>query len=548
MIMAADRSYYIATLHTVIQEIPGAVVARCFSETFSNDTHVYTFYVRGATAQQLNDRTSMVTFLPSRPNNLITRLHEEMVFNTEETVYTDAAVIFAFYFTPQPTSDDYRHLRTIVAKEPNGVSRLNSLRTALSLEMMSERYILTLISLYPNFMKEIYEDFRRGSTPEFRGEICSRITSRLKEDQRSEHDLCIFKAFLKFNEVIVKHNFFKEDKVALCFRLDPSFLRALEYPRVPHGVFLLAGAQWRGFHVRFTDIARGGVRMIISKENMYRRNKRSVFQENYNLAYTQLLKNKDIPEGGSKGTILVSSRYMNKFNQPLCQRIFLQYADALLDVIIPGEKGVIDRLQKPEIIFLGPDENTAGTFPSVGSLFSKKRGYSAWKSFTTGKDPLLGGIPHDTYGMTTRSVRTMARGVYEKLSLDEGSQTKFQTGGPDGDLGSNEILLSKEKTVAILDISASVHDPEGLDKEELVRLAKGRKQLRHFDKTKLSSKGFIVLTEDKNVTLPDGTHVGDGAVFRDEFHLTKYSAADVFVPCGGRPRSVTLANVGRFWA
>jgi glutamate dehydrogenase len=28
-----------------------------------------------------------------------------------------------------------------------------------------------------------------------------------------------------------------------------------------------------------------------------------------------------------------------------------------------------------------------------------------WKSFTTGKSPSLGGIPHDVYGMTTNSVR-----------------------------------------------------------------------------------------------------------------------------------------------
>ena len=31
---------------------------------------------------------------------------------------------------------------------------------------------------------------------------------------------------------------------------------------------------------------------------------------------------------------------------------------------------------------------------------------------------------------------------------DESKITKFQTGGPDGDLGSNEILVSKDNTVA----------------------------------------------------------------------------------------------------
>ncbi|KEG08275.1 glutamate dehydrogenase [Trypanosoma grayi] len=544
--ISAERTFYMASLHAMIQEIPGAVVLRSFSETFSNEVHIYTFYIRGATSEQLADCASMIGLLPNRPTNTIMRLHENMVFSVEQTVYTDAAIVFAFYFTPSPTTDDYAHLRSLLVKEPNGVNRLNALRTSLSLEMMSERYIGTLIGLYPEFMIEIFEDFRRGTTPESRQSIRDKIAARFREDQRSAHDLEIFITFLRFNEVILKHNFFKQEKVALCFRLDPAFLQSLEYPRVPHGVFLLAGGQWRGFHVRFTDIARGGVRMIISKENAYRRNKRTVFQENYNLAHTQLLKNKDIPEGGSKGTILVSSRCMTRFDHARCQRFFLQYIDGMLDVILPGESGIVDNLKQEEIIFLGPDENTAGTFPSVGALHSKRRNYTAWKSFTTGKDTSMGGIPHDEYGMTTRSVRTMVRGIYGKLNLNEAEMTKFQTGGPDGDLGSNEILQSKEKVMAMSDISASLHDPNGIDRKELARLAKERLQLRHFDKSKLSSQGFLVLTEDKNVTLPDGNCVADGAVFRDEFYFTKYSDADVFVPCGGRPRSVTLDNVGRF--
>jgi len=45
--------------------------------------------------------------------------------------------------------------------------------------------------------------------------------------------------------------------------------------------------------------------MSRNREN-YSINQRLLFDENYNLAYTQSLKNKDIPEGGAKGTILPS--------------------------------------------------------------------------------------------------------------------------------------------------------------------------------------------------------------------------------------------------
>ncbi|KPA75099.1 putative mitochondrial glutamate dehydrogenase (GDH) [Leptomonas pyrrhocoris] len=546
MATTVERTNYVASLLAIFQEIAGAEVVSSASFTFSNGVQVYMFAVKGTTAAAIEERASMVGLLPNRPFNAMTRMHEAGALTCEETVFIDAAVIFSMYFTRSPTTDDYRHLSAILEKEPNGVHRLNNLRSSLTQEVMSERYAGSVIALYPEFVKMIYEDFRLGSTAERRATIADKISHRLREDERPDYDFEIFRSFIKFNEVIIKHNFFKTDKAALAFRLNPAFLQELKFPRVPHGVFLFAGGQWRGFHIRFTDIARGGVRMIISKEKNYRKNKRSVFQENYNLALTQLLKNKDIPEGGSKGTILVSSRYLNKFDEVRCKHIFLQYVDALLDLIIPGESGVVDNLQKNEIIFLGPDENTAGTFPAAGATYSRDRGYAAWKSFTTGKDPELGGIPHDVYGMTTHSVRAYVTSLYEKLGLQETEMRKFQTGGPDGDLGSNEVLRSKEKMIGMVDISASLHDPHGIDRTELNRLAHHRLPLREFNRSKLSKEGFLVLTEDRNITLPDRTFVEDGARLRDEFHFLKYSDADIFVPCGGRPRSVTLENVGRF--
>jgi len=81
-------------------------------------------------------------------------------------------------------------------------------------------------------------------------------------------------------------------------------------------------------------------------------------------------------------------------------------------------------------------------------LFARDSGYKYWKSFTTGKSVKLGGIPHDRYGMTTRSVRAYVTGIMRKLNLKEEDCTKVMTGGPDGDLGSNEILMSKEKIIA----------------------------------------------------------------------------------------------------
>lgn len=74
--------------------------------------------------------------------------------------------------------------------------------------------------------------------------------------------------------------------------------------------------------------------------------------------------------------------------------------------------------------------------------------------------------------------------------------------GPDGDLGSNEILLSKDKTIAVIDGSGVIHDPVGLDRTELTRLARERKMIVEFDKSKLSAEGYKILCEDVDFTLP----------------------------------------------
>jgi len=42
---------------------------------------------------------------------------------------------------------------------------------------------------------------------------------------------------------------------------------------------------------------------------------------------------------------------------------------------------------------------------------ARARGYAYWKAVTTGKSILRGGIPHDTYGMTTRGVRAYVNGI-----------------------------------------------------------------------------------------------------------------------------------------
>lgn len=77
--------------------------------------------------------------------------------------------------------------------------------------------------------------------------------------------------------------------------------------------------------------------MSRNREN-YSINVRNLFDEVYGLASTQALKNKDIPEGGSKGAILPDLGA-----NP--ETAFKKYVDALIDLLLPGRTpGVKDRI------------------------------------------------------------------------------------------------------------------------------------------------------------------------------------------------------------
>ena len=55
--------------------------------------------------------------------------------------------------------------------------------------------------------------------------------------------------------------------------------------QIPFAIFMVLGLDFTGFHVRFRDISRGGVRLIKSTPENYAANRKTQFLENFNLAY-----------------------------------------------------------------------------------------------------------------------------------------------------------------------------------------------------------------------------------------------------------------------
>ncbi|ORM40044.1 Glutamate dehydrogenase 2 [Babesia sp. Xinjiang] len=480
----------------------------------------------------------------------------ERLLEVHEMAYAFCASIFVEHFSGS-VGPHVALIERLTAKEQITPSELYDIRSKLMIPPYLPDQIFNAVKANYDMVKMLYRHFCVLHCPLLNayGINTDHDNSALKEMIKTLDDqkhTKILSLFLTFNNCTLRTNFFAADKISLAFRLDPSFLSKNDYPQTPYGVVMILGPYFRGFHIRFSEISRGGIRVVQSfSQEAFTRNKLQVFDEAYNLSYTQSLKNKDIPEGGSKGVILLDKAATKELANVYTRSSFMCYVDGLIDVMMPNNE-MVDRLNKEEIYFLGPDEHTGtGHLMDWAANHAKARGFQFWRSFTTGKDPEMGGIPHDTYGMTTAGIEAYIHELLKKYDLKEENVTRFLTGGPDGDLGSNALLWSKTKTLTVIDRSGVLHDPEGLDINELQRLAANRLKgeatsSMHYNEALLSEKGFKVPEDAVDMILPDGTKVKHGYKFRDEFHLGG-CVSDLFNPCGGRPSSITPFNVNKLF-
>ncbi|KAG0676497.1 NAD-dependent glutamate dehydrogenase [Pichia californica] len=565
---------YNSALSTLV-DYYGVNLKKKYVENFSNDFTIISMYLDninkekfepGLTTLQLTKDASLLYCIP---DNKFYDKFESGIWSIQECIYAHCGVIFATHFLNR-LGPEFQSLKDILLDSknvnPKNIELISKIKDRFNSETFSESYIIETFNNNSKLIQQLFKNF--VDTHYVSSSIVKTLSYQkyskingIENDEQFEKSLndisndgyqTVLKVLYSFNKSILKTNFFITSKIALSFRLNSStFLPKSEYSNTPFGMFFVVGSEFRGFHIRFRDVARGGIRIVLSRSNdAYLKNMRSMFDENYNLASTQQRKNKDIPEGGSKGVILINPGSA-QLKQKEC---FTKYIDSLLDLLIvdPSKEKIVDLYNKPEMLFMGPDENTAG-FVDWATLHAKKRGSPfnfPWKAFFTGKSPTIGGIPHDEYGMTTLSVRAFTEGVYSKLNINDWSKiNKLQMGGGDGDLGSNEIKLSGNETyVGIVDGFGCIVDENGIDKNELLRLANNRFGNNKFDISKLSSKGYAIMVDDKDIKLPNGKIINSGIQFRNNFHLKLQEIyppnfINLWTPCGGRPNSIDVTTV-----
>lgn len=521
-----------------------------------------------------------------------------------EYLFATAAAAFVHSFIHKGLQTDLDIMNGLARKELRDAFAHRVFESSRS--EYTRRWVLDTVRTSPDLVKWLYRLFDRKFNPahktRFGAKKLETEIQRFREqaeitfvDDRTGYD--IFSFMVRMVSDVARTNFYKPEKRSHAFRLDPRLLDPLVFPGPVYGVFFVLGFYATGTHMRAEDVARGGVRLIRVTPTNYGDELDNMPLLNYALGpVAQRLKHKDIAESGAKGVVVPHPGFARDG-----LRATLDFAEGVMDLTQPCDE-VVDYLGQPERLFFGPDEGTAGFMDAV-AYRARARGDKYWRTATTGKSF---GIPHDVYGltsdrqvfglisrgeagtelqiegvpelvtpdtgliyqrvggqiqasgMTTMGVMSALRTVLAHVGMPEAETNLMMTGGPDGDLGANQIQSFKGRICLIIDGGSVLFDPDGLDRETLMTLALSRHTSPRLDsmaypESKLGPRGFKVPRQPGSRKLPDGTLVPDGAFLHRGFlcnpDMRRFLAQaniTAFVPCGGFKDTVNGENVSQF--
>ncbi len=589
----------------------GLVITRAYWEPYHTPSGVVSsvcsLYVQGELSRKMevglvDDLRSYLSLSVSSA----TRLYVEEKLSFPEMLFAVNAIDFThmFIFKERGTQTDRDIMESLTSADH---------REAFSARIHESnkftyvsRIIMDTVCSHPDLISFLYSLFDQKFNPDTPFDLTSedlekkqaeffRMLATRFMDFPMGHD--IFAFMFKFIPATFKTNFYKSEKRSFSFRMDNRILDPLVFKQFVYGIFFVNGHYACGTHLRADDIARGGLRLIRVSSTNHAMELDNAVLLNYALGpKAQRLKHKDICESGSKGVVVPHTLYAGYGMDAL-----YDYTEGIMDLMLPDAR-IIDHYGRPEMVFFGPDEGTAPLMDAV-ALRAKQRGYQYWRTITTGKSF---GIPHDTYGilkngdlfgliahgnketelaingdtkvitgdmeeiyghiggkieisgMTTTSVMGAFRTLISHSDCKEEDLNLMMTGGPDGDLGCNEIQCYRGKICLIIDGGSILFDPDGLDKKELMKIG----FMRHtsprvnslgYPALKLGKNGFQVLLKAKNITLPDGTLVEDGAIFHRNFLIDpdnrryiEKANIQAFIPCGGFKDTINNGNVRQF--
>ncbi|MFC5140480.1 NAD-glutamate dehydrogenase [Actinomycetospora rhizophila] len=304
-------------------------------------------------------------------------------------------------------------------------------------------------------------------------EVDGRVTAAIAEVTSLDADR-ILRSLLGVVRAVLRTNYFRRDERGaarpfLALKLDPAQVPGVPEPAPAIETFVYS-ARVEGVHLRFGDIARGGLRWSDRLQD-YR-------TEILGLVKAQAVKNAVIVPVGAKGGFVVkrppvptgdaaADRDATRAEGVTCYRMFIS---GLLDLVDNREGHAAQSaiLTPPDVVrydgddpylVVAADKGTA-TFSDIANGVAVDYGFWLGDAFASGGSV---GYDHKAMGITARGAWESVRRHFRELGRDVASDevTVVGVGDMSGDVFGNGMLLSEHlRIVAAFDHRHVFLDPD----------------------------------------------------------------------------------------
>jgi glutamate dehydrogenase len=380
-------------------------------------------------------------------------------------------------------------------------------------------FITDTFIAYPDILKSLIELFYARFDPsveatkeeslKIQDKLVKNIKSVLNQVKSIEQDK-ILHLMLSSIMATIRTNFFQKDakgnpKEFVSFKIQPSKIPGVPKPTPMFEIYVYS-QRVEGVHLRFSNVARGGLRWSDRSED-YR-------TEVLGLAKAQQVKNAVIVPMGAKGGFVpkhlpkTGNRADIQAEGIACYKIFisalLELTDNLVnDKIVAPENTVRYDKDDPYLV-VAADKGTA-TFSDIANGLAEDKGFWLGDAFASGGS---NGYDHKKMGITARGAWESVKIHFRENNIDIQKQdfTCVGVGDMAGDVFGNGMLLSKcTRLIAAFNHLHIFIDPNPDAKKtwpERKRLFDlPQSSWEDYDKSLISAGGGIFSRAEKSIPL-----------------------------------------------
>ncbi len=324
---------------------------------------------------------------------------------------------------------------------------------------------ITITRLLVRLFESKFDPDRQAGEGERSEALCEEIRGELDEVASLDQDR-ILRSYWGLIQATLRTNYFAEPQPPrpetpyLVVKLDAAQVPDLPAPRPAFELFVYS-PRFEAVHLRFADVARGGLRWSDRPEDFR--------TEILGLAKAQEVKNSVIVPSGAKGGFVCKQlpdpgdRDAYQGEVLACYKCFIS---AMLDVtdnlegghVVPPARVV--RLDRDDpYLVVAADKGTA-TFSDTANEIATSRGFWLGDAFASGGSE---GYDHKKMGITARGAWESVRFHFQTMGIDvdESDFTVAGIGDMSGDVFGNGMLLSRHiKLLAAFDHRHVFLDPD----------------------------------------------------------------------------------------